>query len=55
MQVVEGSIERIVALGEGMASFAVAVDAVAEGAFEAGDGVAVDEVVEMLLRGAMGL
>lgn len=50
MEVIEGSVECIVAIAEYGQRFVVAIYAGAQGSFEVGNGSAVDEVVEMLLR-----
>lgn len=55
MQVVERSIESIVAVVERLFGFIVSVYAGAKTDLEVGDGGAIDEVVEMLLRGAQRL
>jgi hypothetical protein len=55
VQVVKRSIEGIVAVVESRMGRVVAVDACAQRPFEVGDGGAVDEVVEVLLRRARRL
>jgi hypothetical protein len=52
VEVVERGVECIAAVVEGGSAGVVSVNAGSQGALEVGDGSAIDEVVEMLLRSA---